>query len=66
MDRRSYKVVKVRDVPHIINEHLDEVMDVRISFDAKNFFGGNSPSFNRSVFDSNVKIVCSPNVVSGS
>tara|TARA_B100000674_G_C37679576_1_gene840875 strand:- start:154 stop:774 length:621 start_codon:yes stop_codon:yes gene_type:complete len=65
LDRRSYKAVKVRYTPHIMNEHPDAVVDVRISFDAKNSFGGNAPSFGRCAFDSNGKMVRSPNVISG-
>ena len=65
VDKRSYKAVKVRYTPHIMNEHPDAVVDVRISFDAKNSFGGNAPSFGRCAFDSNGKMVRSPNVVSG-
>ena len=48
-----------------MNEHPDAVVDVRINFDAKNSFGGNSPGFRRCAFDSNGKMVRSPNVVSG-
>ena len=65
LDRRSYKAVKVRYAPHIMNEHPNAVVDVRISFDAKNSFGGNAPSFGRCAFDSNGKMVRSPNVISG-
>ena len=65
VDKRSYKAVKVRYTPHIMNEHPNAVVDVRISFDAKNSFGGNAPSFGRCAFDSNGKMVRSPNVISG-
>ena len=65
VDPRSYKAVKVRYGKHIMNEHPDAVVDTRISFDAKNSFGGNSPSFGRCAFDSYGKMVRSPNVVSG-
>ena len=65
VDQRSYKAVKVRYTPHKMNEHPDAVVDARISFDAKNSFGGNSPSFGRCAFDSYGNMVRSPNVVSG-
>ena len=65
VDQRSYKAVKVRYTPHKMNEHPDAVLDTRISFDAKNSFGGNSLSFCRFAFDSNDKMVRSTNVVSG-
>ena len=61
VDPRSYKAVKVRYGKHIMNEHPDAVVDARISFDAKNSFGGNSPSFGRCAFDSNGKMVRFPN-----
>ncbi len=65
VDQRSYKAVKVRFTPHKMNEHPDAVVDARISFDAKNSFGGNAPSFGRCAFDSYGNMVRSPNVVSG-
>ena len=65
VDQRSYKAVKVRYTPHKMNEHPDAVVDVRISFDAENSFGGNAPSFGRCAFDSYGNMVRSPNVVSG-
>ena len=63
-DPRSYKAENVKFVSHLSNEHPNGVVDVRISFDAKNSFGGNAPSFGRCVFDSNGKMVQFPTVVS--
>tara|TARA_R100000654_G_C2632215_1_gene120329 strand:+ start:84 stop:539 length:456 start_codon:yes stop_codon:yes gene_type:complete len=64
-DPRSYKAVKVRYGAHMMNEHPDAVVDTRISFDAKNSFGGNAPSFGRCAFDSYGNMVRSPNVIPG-
>ena len=64
-DPRSYKAVKVRYTPHMMNEHPDAVVDTRVSFDAKNSFGGNAPSFGRCAFDSYGNMVRSPNVIPG-
>ncbi len=63
-DPRSYKAENVKFVSHMSNEQPNGVVDVRISFDAKNSFGGNSPSFGRCVFDSKGKMVQFPTVVS--
>ena len=63
-DPKSYKAENVQYAAHMSNEHPNAVIDVRISFDAKNSFGGNARSFARCVFDSNGKMVQFPTVVS--
>ena len=63
-DPRSYQAENVKFVSHLSNEHPNGVVDLRISFDAKNSFGGKARSFGRCVFDSNGKMVELPTVVS--
>tara|TARA_Y100001968_G_C18981222_1_gene536913 strand:- start:181 stop:498 length:318 start_codon:yes stop_codon:yes gene_type:complete len=64
-DPRSFKAIQVRYFPHTMNEHPAAVVDTRVSFRAKNSYGGYAEAFARCAHDENGVIVRYPNVVSG-